>query len=216
MMSAAAGQFVVAPNGLARLADLSPAEVAARRRDYWRLAEQAGGDLTGRVVVDQTALNTIHLPAIARLFPDAKVVFAIRDPRDVVFSCFRRKFEPNAFTLEFHSLESAAEVYDRTMQLAELSREKLGAAPIDVRYEDVVADFDGATRRLADSLGLAWSPAMRTFDRGEAALTTASAPQIRRGLNSDSVGAWRPYRDRMAPVLPVLAPWVARFGYPPE
>jgi hypothetical protein len=27
------------------------------------------------------------------------------------------------------------------------------------------------------------------------------------------VGAWKRYRDELAPVLPILEPWIARFGY---
>jgi hypothetical protein len=45
---------------------------------------------------------------------------------------------------------------------------------------------------------------------------TASAAQVRRGLSRDGVGYWRRYREYLRPVLPVLAPWVERFGYPAE
>ena len=50
--------------------------------------------------------------------------------------------------------------------------------------------------------------------RGEVA--SASAAQIARGLYADGAGQWRRYRVELAPVLPTLAPWVARFGYPPD
>jgi hypothetical protein len=47
-------------------------------------------------------------------------------------------------------------------------------------------------------------------------VNTPSGPQIARGLFTQGAGQWRRYRDRLAPVLPRLAPWVARFGYPAE
>ena len=34
-----------------------------------------------------------------------------------------------------------------------------------------------------------------------------------RGLYNEGVGQWRRYADQMAPVQPLLAPWVERFGY---
>ena len=34
-----------------------------------------------------------------------------------------------------------------------------------------------------------------------------------RGLYREGIGQWRRYRDQLAPVLPILAPWVAEFGY---
>jgi hypothetical protein len=213
-----AGAFVRERDGIERLAELTPIEIAAYRQAFWRRAQALVTLLEGRIVVEQTALNTVYLPVIDRFFPDAKIAFVIRDPRDVVFSCFRRKFEPTPFTLEFHSLESTAEVYDRTMRLAEIARAKMAAVLIDLRYEDLLSDFDGETKRLCGALGLVWSEEMRDFHTHAVSrsLTTASAPQIRRGLTRDSVGAWRPYREHMASVLPLLAPWVARFGYPQD
>ena len=42
------------------------------------------------------------------------------------------------------------------------------------------------------------------------------AAQLREGLNQKGVGRWRAYEDQLTPVLPVLAPWVRRFGYDEE
>ena len=42
---------------------------------------------------------------------------------------------------------------------------------------------------------------------------TPSAVQVREGLNRRGLARWRAYEDALAPVAPVLAPWVARFGY---
>jgi hypothetical protein len=33
------------------------------------------------------------------------------------------------------------------------------------------------------------------------------------GLNAGGVGVWRLYRYQLAPVLPTLHKWAARFGY---
>ena len=42
-----------------------------------------------------------------------------------------------------------------------------------------------------------------------------SADQVARGLNAEGVGQWRRYEAQLAPVLSLLEPWAARFGYPP-
>ena len=44
-------------------------------------------------------------------------------------------------------------------------------------------------------------------------ISTPSAAQVARGLNREGQGAGRRYREQMAPVLPILEPWVERFGY---
>ncbi len=57
---------------------------------------------------------------------------------------------------------------------------------------------------------------MRNFaaDAKDRDIKTPSAMQVVRGLNQDGAGQWRRFAAQMAPVLPVLKPWVARFGYP--
>ena len=201
---------------VARLAALSGAEIASYREDFWRRAERHGGDLSSKLVIEQTAFNTAYLPVILRLFPDAKIVFALRDPRDVVLSCFRRQFAVNLFTLELNSLESTALLYDAALRLAEVCRALLGLQTFDIRNEDVIADFDSQTRRLCEFVGSPWDESMRDFHRGntDRTLSTVSASQVRRGLSANGVGHWRSYRECLGSVLPVLMPWVERFGYP--
>jgi hypothetical protein len=57
---------------------------------------------------------------VAKLFPNAKVLFAVRDPRDVVLSCFRNNFQLNAMTYAFTDLGEAAACYDACMAMAEV------------------------------------------------------------------------------------------------
>ena len=44
------------------------------------------------------------------------------------------------------------------------------------------------------------------------AVDTPSTSQLARGLSGDGVGAWRPYSGPLESVMPLLAPWVERFG----
>jgi hypothetical protein len=190
-------------------------ELKARRRKYWDTVREAKLDVKGRVFIDKQPGGAVHLPLIRRLFPRAKIVFAARDPRDVVLSCLRRSFQVNALTYEFTTLAGAAACYDAFMQLREAGRERLGLAWFDLPHEDLVADFEGRMRDLCTFLDLDWSPALAEF--AETAKTrqvrTPSASQVRAGLTDTGVGRWRDYADAMKPVLDKLAPWVERFGY---
>jgi hypothetical protein len=214
----AAPHYLSNESGLKRFETLSPADTRDARRNYWRRVRQFGADPDGKVFVDENPLNTLWLALIAKLFPGAKVIFAVRDPRDVVFSCFRRSLQMSLPTYEFLTLERAAQFYAGTMRLAEIYRNTLGLEWTDIRHESLVANFEAETARICGFLGLAYDSAMRDF--GERARTraipTASAPQIVRGLNSDGVGQWRHYSSELQPVLPILAPWVESFGYPPD
>ena len=201
----------------ARLARMAEGEADGLRKVYWeRVRAMAPADPAGRVVIDKLPLNTLKLPLIAKLFPQARILFAVRDPRDVVLSCFRQRFLVNTAMYELLTLEGAARYYDAVMGLADLYR---AALPLELhthRYEDLVADFDATAAGALDFLGLDWRPQLRDFAAASRArlVNTPSAKQVARGLYTQGVGQWPAYAHRMGAALDILAPWVERWGYP--
>jgi Tfp pilus assembly protein PilF len=193
---------------------LSPELKAKLRAGYWERVRRMAGDVEGRIFVDMNPFNGIKLPVIARLFPGARILVMRRDPRDVVLSCYRINFTPSPAAFAFSELEEAARHYDALMRLTELCRERLPLAYHEVRYDRLVADFEPTVRAMAEFVGLEWTDQFHAFDRTAQArgVRTASATQVRRGLY-DGGGRWRRYEAQLAPVLPILAPWVERFGF---
>jgi hypothetical protein len=187
----------------------------AMRAAYWHRFAQAGADVKGKVFVDKHPLNTLKLPVIARLFPDAKILFAGRDPRDIVLSCYRHRFQMSAPIYELLSIEGTARYYDAVMRLLIRVHGTFTLDSCMVRHEDVVTEFAREMKRVCDFLHLEWSPAMGDFalrSKNRRWLTPSTA-QLVRGLNTEGVGHWRRYRAQLEPVLATLAPWVKRFYY---
>ncbi len=211
-------ELLHADGGLARLATLSEAEVLRYRAAYWREVRRWGGDVRGRFVVDKSPLNSLALPVIARLFPDARVLLSVRDPRDVVLSCCRRLFAPNGLTYLMLTPEGAAALYSTTMWVAQRSRDKLKLAMREARYESLVDDLEGEARQTLAFLGLDWDPRVAEFARvtGARLIGAAGDAQAKPGLHRGGEGQWRAYRDALAPVMPVLEPWVRAFDYPAD
>jgi len=205
-------------DALDRLGAMSGEELDSLRQAYWQRVGELWSAPTRPVFVDKLPLNTAMLGVVAKLFPDAKILFAVRDPRDVVLSAFRRRFGMTQQMFELLTLQSTAAYYDAVMQIADVYREKLGLQRYDARYETLVEDFAGETKRICDFLGLAYTPEMEQFAPKAKArhIDTPSAAQVAQGLFAHGIGQWRPYRDQLAPVMPILSRWVARFGYPAE
>jgi hypothetical protein len=205
-----------APDGLSRLAALDGSALEPYREAYWRTARFLGHALLKDVFVDKWPIATTLLPLTAKLFPNAKVLFVGRDPRDVVLSCFRRRFAMSEEKFAMLSLADIAAYYVDAMALCDLYREKLGLTFYDARHEALLADPGGETRRICDFLDVPWNEAMLNFS-GRAAASNLDVPNsadLARGLSRDGEGHWRNYRSELAPVLPILAPLCARFGYP--
>ena len=207
--------YLADPDDLHRLAQADERDLAPLRAAYWQRVRAEGAEVAGKVFVDKHPLNTLKLPLIARLFPDAKILFAQRDPRDVVLSCYRRRFAMSGSAYQLLTLPGAAGYYDAAMQIAERLGPALGPRTHVVRHEALIADFDGVVGGVCEFLGLSWTDAMRGFaertrDRG---IATPSGAQLAGGLSAEGVGQWRRYRQQLAPALPKLSSWVERFGY---
>jgi tetratricopeptide (TPR) repeat protein len=207
-------EFLRGPAALDRLSTISPDDAGRHRRLYWSRVRALGADPTGRVFIDKLPLNSIKLPLIAKLFPEAKILFAVRDPRDVVLSCFRQRFRVNPSMFEFLTLEGAARFYAQVMRLSDLYRDRFAITLFEYRYEDLVADFEARARAVCEFIGVDWIPEMSRFAEAGArrSVATPSATQVSRGLY-DGAGQWRRYADQLAPVIPILQPWIDRFGY---
>lgn len=200
----------------ARLDALCVAEEAALepyRQSYWRRVRAEGIDPAGRVFVDKNPFNSFRLPLIARLFPGARIMFAQRDPRDVILSCFRHRFQMSPATWQMLRLEGAAALYDATMELVEASERAFGLNLHRTALERVVADFDQETARICAFLGVEWSPRLRDFGAHarDREVATPSGPQLVHGLNARGIGKWRDYERELAPALHLLNPWIERF-----
>ena len=210
--------FMRSPADLARLGLSGDAELAPLREAYWRRVAEAGVFVNRNLFIDKHPLNGLKLPLIARLFPEARILLALRDPRDVIWSCYRRRFRMNAPMYELLSLETAAALYDAVMEITHVLIRDLELRVHRVRLERLIEDFDNEARAACAFLDLPWDEKMRDFAATARArgVATPSGAQVVRGLNSGGMGEWRRYREQLAPVLPVLAPWVERFGYEPD
>ena len=209
-------RFMREPIDLQPLARAEEAQLHALRIAYWEAVRSAGIDVVGKVFVDKYPLHTLKLPLIARLFPQAKVLFACRDPRDVVLSCFRRRFKMNAAMYELLTMRGAAAFYGAVMSFAEQVRPLLGLKWRVVHYETLVADLAQQMHEICEFLELAWLPDMADFGSRVRARehATPSTAQLARGMDGSTVQHWRHYQFSLQSILPVLQPWVTYFGYP--
>jgi tetratricopeptide (TPR) repeat protein len=206
--------YLTDADGLRRFAQADDHELRRLRTAYRDASIGYGMAPDCPVLVDMDPLKGIKLPLIARLFPKAKVIVMRRDPRDVVWSCFKTPFAPSAAAFEFTSIERAARHYAAVMLFQEQCLTRL---PIDhhvLRYESLVTDFDTETRAACAFLGLPWTSDLHDFGKTAVrrGVSTASAGQVERGLY-DGRGQWRDYSKYLAPALPILAPWIDRYGY---
>lgn len=198
------------------LGHLDQQAIERARAAYFAVVDQHVPAEFAGLRVDKLPLNTISLGLIYRLFPQARVVCSLRHPADVVLSNFMQPYQPNAITIHFADLQSAANLYAGVMNLGLHFQRVLPLPVLRVRYEDLIADWEGEVRRLLAFAGLSWDPSMAQY-RGKAQththINTPSYDQVVEPLYARSIDRWKQYRNPLAPIWPTLRPFLDEFGY---
>jgi tetratricopeptide (TPR) repeat protein len=196
--------------------ELSSARVNVLRRIYIQaLKDDLGADAAGKTLIDKNPSPTARLPVWLRVFPELRVIIALRDPRDVVLSCYFQNIPLNSANVNFLSLERLAKHYSDLMGIWLAVRDWPGFAWIETRYEDVVADLTKEGRRVTEFLGLSWHPDQERYYEKSAAkqLYSPTYQDVTRPVYQRSVARWRAYEKHLAPILPVLEPFCRALGY---
>jgi tetratricopeptide (TPR) repeat protein len=216
---AQSGGSASAPGHLARLDNLpAPRRALLRHRYVKSLLREVRGPAHARLLLDKNPSPTMSLDVWLRLFPELRVVIALRDPRDVVISCFFLNIMLNATNVNFLSLERTAKHYADLMDVWLRVRDLGGFDWIETRYEDVVENLEGESRRLTKFLGLKWHPDQARFyeTARRKFLFAPTYHDVTQPVYRRAVRRWERYAEALAPVLPKLAPYCREFGYDAE
>jgi tetratricopeptide (TPR) repeat protein len=189
----------------------------ARMRDrYFKsLLREVKVTSATKSLLDKNPSPTASLHIWLRVFPELKVIIALRDPRDVIISCFFLNIMLNATNANFLSLERATKHYADLMDVWLRLRDLGGFDWIETRYEDVVADLECQGRRVTEFLGLTWHPGqMRYYETARRKVLFAPTyHDVTRPVYKGAVGRWERYAQDLEPIQSRLAPYCRAFGY---
>jgi tetratricopeptide (TPR) repeat protein len=194
----------------------SSARLNVLRRIYVEALEnELGVKADGKLLVDKNPSPTARLPTWLRIFPELRVLIALRDPRDVVLSCYFQNIPLNAVNVNFLSLDRVAKHYADLMDIWLAVREWEGFAWIETRYEDTVADMEKEGQRVTEFLGLSWDESQSRFyeKSRKKQLYSPTYQDVTRPVYQRSVARWRAYEKHLAPILDALVPYCTKFGY---
>jgi len=155
--------------------------------------------------IDKMPNNFRHIALIHLILPNARIIDARRDAMDCCFSNFKQLFASGQqFT---YGLGDIGHYYRLYVELMEHWDQVLPGRVLRVQHEEVLADLEGSVRRMLDYCQLPFEPACVEFHRTQRKVHTASSEQVRRPINRDGVGQWRPYAPWLGPLQEALGPF---------
>jgi tetratricopeptide (TPR) repeat protein len=198
-------EFVRQSNGLPpypQAADiLQPQHLAQIGHAYLDKAKGLAPDAAR--IVDKLPGNFLYAGLIHLALPGARIIHCRRDAVDTCLSCYSKLFTgEHEYAYDLAELGKFYRSYETLMQ--HWRRVLPSTSYIEIDYESVVDDLEGAARRLIEFSGLPWDEACLNFHTTRRPVRTASMNQVRQPIYGSSVGRWQAYREHLSPLLAAL------------
>jgi len=197
--------------------EAAPVEVLQQsRKNYFRSAELFQGEpLGGRLLIDKNPSLTFMIPPLLRIFPEIRLLIALRDPRDVVLSIFMQPLPFSQGGSAYLTLGGAVDDYVAMMDLWQTLKPMIAGHYLEVRYEDMVEDLETVARRSLDFLGVPWDAKVLGFDEHarKKLVRSPTYADVTQPVYKRAVGRWQHYQKYLEPHLAKLEPFVKAFGY---
>ncbi len=201
------------------LNELQPKEIDFQRQRYFQAMEYLLGEpIDDRMHLDKNPAYNLTIPLVLRFLPETRLIVALRDPRDVVLSCYLRYLPLNAVSVRFLDIRRTADRYVLDMGTWLKLRELISVPWCQIRYEDTVTDLEGTARRALETLGLPWADQVLDYRHRVLDAKHISSPSyeaVAQPIYTRAIGRWRNYERLLDPILEKLDPFVREFGYAP-
>jgi tetratricopeptide (TPR) repeat protein len=159
--------------------------------------------------IDKLPNNWLHAGFIHLILPSATIIDARRHPLDCGYSNFRQHFaRGQAFSYDLADIGRYYRDYVRLMAHFDAV---LPGRVHRVIHENLLADPEREVRALLAALNLPFEDACLAFHENRRAVRTASSEQVRRPINRDGEGQWRPVEAGLAPLAEALGPVLAAY-----
>jgi hypothetical protein len=170
----------------------------------------------GKIYVDKFPLNIVYLAEISKIFPNAKYILALRNPRDSVLSCFMQSFTPNDAMSNMLNINDTSNLYDSTMHLFKIYEKILNLNIYQVKYENVINNFEPTIKGLLKFLEIEWTDNLNEFYKSaenKRIISTPSYDQVNQPLYNQSIGRWKNYEDQFIETSKIFEKWNKEFNY---
>lgn len=193
------------------------ADISNIRRHYFSDTEKNGPVFVDRIAcnylernailaegksrfVDKMPHNFQNIGLILRLFPNAKIIQMLRDPRDVCYSIFRIRFASRGHPYSFDQ-NNLADHYRHYLDMMDFWHKTFPGQIYTCAYERLVREQDTEIHRLIKFCDLPWEGLVMEFHKSKRAVKTASKGQVKSKIYTSSVSGWRRYEEGFAPLV---------------
>lgn len=154
-------------------------------------------------LIDKQLSNYRNVGLINLIFPESRIIHAVRDPMASGFSCYEQRFtEGQEFSFDLDNIGTYSIELMRMMN----HWKAISNVPIlDVRYEEIVQSQRDMTEKILAYCGMPWDESCLRFFMSGGEVRTASSVQVRQPLYKDKIASWQRYESKLGALKRVIS-----------
>ena len=203
--------------GIFAMLDSAPPSVLCHlRENYFHCAEMFLRQSIGsRLVLDKNPGLNVMVPVLARVFPETKFLVALRDPRDVVLSCFMQALTLTPTSSAYLTLQDTVNQYANVMDFWLAMMPRMGEQAMPVRYEQMLDELPTVARSVLGFLGLGFEEnVLKFYEHARTKrVNSPSQAEVKKPVYRRAVGRWRNYAKYLEPYMAGLERFVKELNY---
>tara|TARA_A100001011_G_scaffold400732_1_gene518071 strand:- start:4366 stop:6018 length:1653 start_codon:yes stop_codon:yes gene_type:complete len=167
------------------------------------------------IIIDKLPLSIIEIGFIKCIFPNSRIILALRHPCDAVISCFFSSFKINEAMVNFLSWENTINFYNKVFDLFDFYEKEFDLEYFKIKYEDIVFDFKTQITSLVNYLDLKYEKKLENFyltAKERKKISTPSYNQVIKPIYTSSIDRWKNYKEIKNPQNQ-LKKWIEKFNY---
>ena len=156
-------------------------------------------------IIDKMPANFRWIGFIINALPEAKILHIERNPMAVCWSNYKTNFVNSGMDFNL-TQEDTANYYTCYTDLMKFWTNKFEKSFLNVKYENFVENYELHTKNILTFLGLKWEDQLRSYDKTNRPVTTASLQQVRGKIRKDTSLQWKKfdkYLDTMQKTLSI-------------
>ena len=188
-----AGELRYLPNILNKLSIEKPINLAnyfAEIRNYY--LDNLSKISKKPFIIDKMPANFRWIGFIVNALPEAKIIHIERNPMAVCWSNYKTNFVHSGMDFNL-TQEDIANYYTYYTDLMKFWTKNFEKSFLNVKYENFVENYEFHTKNILKFLGLKWEDQLRSYDKTNRPVTTASLQQVRGKIRKNTSLQWKKY-----------------------
>tara|TARA_A100001011_G_scaffold367385_1_gene420767 strand:+ start:540 stop:2177 length:1638 start_codon:yes stop_codon:yes gene_type:complete len=143
-------------------------------------------------IIDKMPANFRWIGFIVNALPEAKIIHIERNPMAVCWSNYKTNFVHSGMDFNL-TQEDIANYYTYYKDLMKFWTKNFEKSFLNVKYENFVENYEFHTKNILTFIGLKWEDQLRSYDKTNRPVTTASLQQVRGKIRKDTSLQWKKY-----------------------